>query len=149
MVEKFLADSMLARLARWLRLLGYDTLYDNNWPDWKLIKIAKEENRVLLTMDKALYRKGKKIGIKCFYVEGEDFKTKLINVILEFKLEYTFNPNASRCPKCNAPVLRINENSWRCSKCSQEYWMGRHWNTINKTLSEIRKVVEGGRYVND
>jgi len=41
MVEKFLADSMLARLARWLRLLGYDTLYDNNWPDWKLIKIDK------------------------------------------------------------------------------------------------------------
>ncbi|MGC8936370.1 MAG: DUF5615 family PIN-like protein, partial [Candidatus Methanomethylicaceae archaeon] len=57
---RFVADAMLGRLARWLRLLGYDTAYDQTLDDEKLIEIAKRENRILLTRDGKLFKRASK-----------------------------------------------------------------------------------------
>ena len=64
---KFLADSMLGKLARWLRMLGHDVTYNIQLNDNELLELAKKENRVLLTKDLELYKRAAAKGIDALY----------------------------------------------------------------------------------
>ena len=68
---KFLADSMLGKLARWLRMLGHDVTYNVELDDNVLLEVAKKENRVLLTRDLELYQRAIDKDLDAFYVEGK------------------------------------------------------------------------------
>ena len=68
---RFVADSMLGKLARWLRMLGQDVMYSTELNDSALIEVAKKENRVLLTKDLELYKRAIARGLDAFYVEGK------------------------------------------------------------------------------
>ncbi|MBM4140818.1 MAG: twitching motility protein PilT, partial [Nitrospira sp.] len=135
----FLADVMLGRLARWLRLLGFDTLYYNDISDNRLLRIAKEQGRLILTRDTRLI---KIKGIKDYLlIKANDSFSQLLEVIDTLKLTQ-FNL-LSRCVKCNGMLTRILDKNeikdsvpefvflhfnlfLRCSDCGKVYWEGTH-----------------------
>jgi uncharacterized protein with PIN domain len=151
---KFIADSMLGKLSRWLRILGYNVKYDTSLNDEQLIEIAKNERRTLLTRDFTLYKRALVKGIDTFLVEGENEAEKIAKVVKKHNLSLEVNINMSRCPKCNTRIKSITKESvigvipkstslhydtfWKCPKCGQIYWQGSHWKRIDKTLMKAK-----------
>ena len=74
---KFLADGMLGKLTRWLRMLGHDVTYDVQLNDNDLLELAKKENRVLLTKDLELYQRAVAKGMDALYFEGKSESERL------------------------------------------------------------------------
>lgn len=154
---KFVADSMLGNLVRWLRLLGYDTLYFRNIDDWKLLEVAKNDGRLLLTKDLTLHRKALKKGITSIYIESPNITEALALISRKLGIKLRFDGNNTRCPICNTlltiipkvealhlvppEVGRKYEVFWKCQKCLKVFWQGNHWNTIKKTLEEVNRLV--------
>lgn len=155
---KFIADGMLGKLARWLRMLGHDVKYSTELDDCKLVAVAKKEKRILLTRDLELYQQAIAKGIDSFYLEGETEEERLAELAKRFSIELAIDMAKSRCPKCNARVRpiakeevekRVEKNTfehygdfWECRKCGQIYWQGAHWVKIGKTLSSARKKID-------
>lgn len=140
--QKFIVDAMLGKLARWLRILGYDTFYFRGIEDWKIIKIAEETKRIIITRDKGLCIRARKKGLECFMVfPDEDLVDILAKLSLKYKIDLTADPNFSRCTECNGILEKIDDNKWRCTKCGKEYWKGSHWKTIEDTLIKAKSKV--------
>jgi uncharacterized protein with PIN domain len=149
---------MLGKLARWLRMLGHDVEYSNSLDDVQLLEMAKEERRVLLTRDFALYQHATARGVDAFYVEGQTEPERLAELALRFQIRLNIDMTTSRCPKCNTPVElaakeevagKVEDSTfdhygefWKCPKCGQIYWQGAHWNKIRKTLAEAEDILE-------
>jgi len=133
---RFVVDAMLGRLARWLRLLGYDTIYNKVFDDETLIKIAKNEDRILITRDEELFKKAIKENVKSFLIHSTD----LIKSISELNLCIDESLIGSRCTICNA-LLTIgpSSNTWKCPNCGKVYWYGSHWKDINKRIKLIKR----------
>lgn len=155
---KFIVDSMLGRLARWLRLLGCDTLYYPSIEDRRLIRIASEEDRALITRDTRLVRMR---GIKHFLLlhENDPFE-QLKKTITTFNLNpfelrkggFETRPY-SRCSLCNTfledatkeqakphvpeYVYNTSESFNQCPTCGKFYWKGTHPEKLRKKLMEI------------
>lgn len=145
---KFICDEMLGKLAKWLRIIGYDTKYAKGMDDEKIIEIALKEDRIVLTRDKMLSRK----AVKGFYIEEKELEKQIEKVIKKFKLDLEKNI-FSRCTVCNIPVAKIERNKvkgkvpesvwennkefWICPRCGRIYWMGSHWNNIRNRLKRL------------
>jgi len=155
---KFLADGMLGKLTRWLRMIGCDVKYFNDLDDEELIGISVKEDRVLLTRDIELFRRAILKGASAFFVEGRDEIEKLAEIGEHFNLNLEINVENSRCPKCNAKIhpvsksevkeripsatFRLYNEFWECPSCGQIYWQGSHWRKINRTLLEARRKMK-------
>jgi hypothetical protein len=155
---RFVADGMLGRLTRWLRLLGHDVKYSNTLEDRQLIAIAKEENRILITRDFQLFQQATVKGLETFYVEGQTEAEKLARLAKRFNIKLEADMATSRCPKCNTQVElvakekvaeKVEESTfkyysdfWTCPKCGQVYWQGAHWTKIRKTLEKANEMSE-------
>ncbi len=145
---RFVADEMLGSLARWLRLMGYDTEYAKDVEDTILLDIARDKGSRLLTRDKQLAERAGDIG---FYIESDDLDTQLRTVSAKFHLEP--DPERARCTVCNGELRMISreeaqghvpagalENNtvfYVCSGCGKFYWRGSHWKNITKRLEEV------------
>jgi len=155
---KFLADGMLGKLTRWLRMIGCDVKYFNDLDDKDLISISIKENRVLLTRDIELFRRAVSKGADAFLVEGRDEIEKLAEISKHFNVKLEVNVENSRCPKCNARIYPVSKSKvegkvppatfrfynkfWECPECGQIYWRGSHWKKINRTLVEARNKMK-------
>jgi uncharacterized protein with PIN domain len=153
---KFIADGMLGKLTRWLRMLGYNVKYSNRLDDSQLMAIAKKERRILLTRDLELYQQAIAKGVQAFFVNGQTEAEKLAKIAQKFGINLEINMATSRCPKCNAKVKPIPKENvkgkvedstfnfynefWECPKCSQIYWQGAHWKRIRKTLETAQEL---------
>ena len=149
MKVKFIADVHLGKLARLLRMLGFDTVYKNDFTLDELVKISDEENRILLSRNASLL---KTHPDKCFIVSDEDPLVQLKQVIQHFGLNDRFQP-FSRCIVCNgilesvskeniAYLLQKNTASyftefWQCKDCQRIYWKGSHYDRMLKTIENI------------
>ncbi|MDI6890595.1 MAG: Mut7-C RNAse domain-containing protein [Thermodesulfovibrionales bacterium] len=147
---RFIADAMLGRLARWLRLLGFDTLYYPDISDIRLLRVAKEQGRLILTRDTRLI---KIRGIKDYLlIRANDSFQQLLEVIHALKLK-DFNP-LSRCVICNGKLSRLLDKTeikdsvpdfvflnfhifQRCSDCGKIYWEGTHPRMFREKLTEV------------
>lgn len=141
---KFLADVMLGKLGRWLRMFGYDTFIARvEQPDNELLRIADKEKRIILTRDKSIKREG-----ITYYVKSKNLEDQLKDIVSHFKLEINF-PKETRCPICNGLLGRVergpegletleSEMFWKCEDCGKYYWKGSHWNKILKTIEKVR-----------
>lgn len=143
---------MLGRLARWMRFLGFDTLYYPDISDSKLIRVAREQERFILTRDTRIVQIK---GVKDYLlVNADDPFKQLLEVIDTLKLKH-FNP-LSRCVKCNGLLTRIlNKPEIRnsvpefvflnfdvflkCSDCGKIYWEGTHPKKFREKLIEVLK----------
>ena len=151
---RFIVDSMLGSLARWLRMIGYDTLYAKGWHDSRILEEAAATGRIVVTRDRGLYRRALRRGLKAALVT-EDLVYSLALLSLKFGVELDIDPSRSRCPLCNAPLRPASKNEvrgripprvyesydefWICTSCGQVYWRGGHWRGIRETLEEARK----------
>jgi len=150
---RFIADMMLGRLARWLRLYGYDTLYGIE-DDGEIIRVALREGRVILTRDSGLAERAGKLGAEAFLLssnslEGQVEELKRLGV--EFRELFPAN---ARCPKCNGPIRPVSKEEIRdqvpptvyekydefyvCTNCGQIYWPGRQWEEMVKIDRKLR-----------
>ena len=155
---KFIADGMLGKLTRWLRILGHNVKYSNKLDDNQLLTIAKKERRILLTRDLELYQQATAKGVNAFYFEGTDEAERLAQLAKRFGIKLEVDMTISRCPKCNTRVKPIEKEKiadkvekstftyynefWQCPKCEQIYWQGAHWTRIRKTLEQAKEKLE-------
>lgn len=142
---KLLADGMLGRLAKWLRLQGYDTAYDNEASDPQLARRARAEGRVLLTRDHELATRR---GLRTLLIHSENLEEQLQEV--RRALGPPPEPPLTRCAVCNATldrvspaevadrvppfVLRTQTSFHRCTGCERVYWPGSHVQKMEELL---------------
>lgn len=139
---------MLGSLARWLRIAGYDSTYFRNMDDDLLLDEAKDSSRLLLTRDRELYQRSRKLGLRSVFLESEAVQDQLSQLRRELGLGML--AKNSRCPRCNGllketpkadvrdlvPDESFNafDEFWVCGDCSRAYWKGSHWEKIRETL---------------
>jgi len=153
---KFIADSMLGRLAKWLRLLGNDTLYYPTIEDSRLLRIAREEGRILLTRDSRLVKV--RDVPRYLLIEENDLFRQLKAVIRKFNLPVQScldSPEnfSTRCSLCNSPtdaasredarghvpeyVLSSHSKFRYCPSCRKYYWKGTHIEKMRERLTKL------------
>jgi len=155
---RFLVDGMLGGLARWLRILGQDVRYDASTKDNELLRIAYEENMVLLTRDEELYQRAIARKIPSGLVLGETEEERLAQIASTFGLHLDVDMAETKCPECGSNLketpkadvadevpktsLELYDRFWRCANqnCEKVYWVGSHWDRIRQTLEEARKL---------
>lgn len=158
---RFILDSMLGDIARWLRMLGHDTLYSKNYEDWKILRIAEKEDRVIVTRDSGLFRRARMKGLKAVLVEPGRTEDVIAEIALRTGIDLRFDPSRTRCPYCNtqlvvipkaealsflpAKVVSTYDKFWKCPKCNRIYWQGTHWKTIREVLEKANQIVESRR----
>lgn len=154
---RFIADAMLGRLARWLRLLGYDTLYYSEIEDSTLLRIAREQKRILLTRDTSLVKV--KEPVRILLIESNAPFDQLKEVVSKLNLPLPLKIDrglSSRCSICNTPIKEISKEEVRdrvpeyvfmtvqrflsCSTCGRVYWHGTHQEKMREKLREIFKL---------
>ena len=152
---KFLADGMLGKLARWLRMLGQDVIYSVQFDDAQLLELAKKEQRVLLTRDFELYKRAIARGIDAYYVEGKSESDRLAEIAKRYGVPLVIDMEKSHCPVCNSMLKampkeqlsgELEKNTftyydkfWKCPNCGQVYWQGAHWKQITNTLTQAQQ----------
>jgi len=108
-IIKFICDAMLGRTARFLRLFGYDTLYNTTYSDPELLQIAANENRVLLTRDFELHQKAMKSGIQSILLPEKTLINRFISISLKMNLNLELDSSISRCASCNVKIRPITK----------------------------------------
>ncbi len=154
----FIADVNVGRLARRLRMLGYNTLFNNGADDNELIRNALREGRILLTRDTGIMARrvvttGK---VKALLVESDDVTEQLWQVVRALNLEPESEP-FSICIECNVPlvprgkeevrglvpphVFRNHEQFVQCPVCRRVFWRGTHWEKMMAEIENLRNKV--------
>ncbi len=151
---KFIVDVNVGRLAKWLRALGYDTLFIKDADDDTLIRIGLSQGRVVLTRDtQILARRVVTIGqLKAILIEDDNVLGQLKQVVDALDLD-SLNQRFSLCLLCNEPlapvpreevraevppyVLQTQSTFCRCPSCRKVYWQGTHW---QRMVAELERV---------
>jgi uncharacterized protein with PIN domain len=151
---KFIVDSNVGRLARWLRIAGFDTVFINDLDDNRLVRLALSEGRVLLTKDtQILKRRVATTGrLKVILIESEEVKAQLRQVVKMLKLAEKIKP-FTLCLECNQPlvpkdkeevkdlvppyVFETQTQYMECPACHRVYWRGTHWQGMSRELEKI------------
>ena len=150
----FFADAMLGRLARWLRILGYDTAYEKVNADEPLISRVLTEQRWLLTRDRDLVQR-KLLRGRHMLIASDHLPEQLQQLRSELHLDLDLNEKtASRCASCNnilkpiphekatstvpAYVASSHPRFMQCPNCRRIYWPGTHWTHVLARLQELR-----------
>ena len=149
---RFAADGHLGQLARFLRMLGYDTFYDNEIDDEVLAAISYDENRILLTRDRGLLMR-KSIRFGCLVRYREPIQ-QLQQVVHRYGLMALTSP-FSRCMVCNGclssvpkekvldelePKTKKYFNAFKqCDSCGKIYWAGSHRQHMGRFIEDLHK----------
>ena len=136
---RFVLDVHLGKLAIYLRLLGFDGLYQNNYSDQQLAALSHRDRRILLTQDRALLKRS--VILYGYCVRASDPMQQLDEILKRFKLFDAIAP-FRRCLRCNGPLQPVAKaaicdrlepltkqyyNEFRiCPDCDQIYWKGSH-----------------------
>lgn len=151
----FVCDVHLGRLAKYLRMLGFDTLYSNLYKDEQLIRISNAQNRILLSRDRQLIQD--KHVTRRYLISHADPEEQIREIISYFDLKNNIAP-MTRCLKCNGlvrpvakeavrpqvdkPVFERNEEFCECMECGKLYWKGSHYDAM---MQWIRKVLDSDK----
>ena len=153
MRARFIVDTNVGKLARWLRMLGYDTLFINDIDDEELIAIGLREKRVLLTKDtQIMLRRVVTSGrLNSLLIEYDNPKDQLRQVARTLNLDQ--ERKFTRCLECNellvprskgevqdlVPpyVFKTQSNYYQCPTCHRVYWRATHWQRMNRELEAI------------
>ena len=131
----FLCDAMLAKLAVWLRIFGYDCeLASDEESDDEILERVKIEGRIILTRDKALAR-----DKRCVLIPYDDPKKQMEFVKKRFNLVIPNEPVFRFCSRCNGRLVK-DGSKWRCVDCGQEYWKGSHWRRISAFAQHLNNT---------
>lgn len=151
---RFVLDTHLGRLARYLRMLGFDTRYQNDFDDPTLERLSVAEERILLTQDVGLLKRSS--ITHGYFVRGSDPLEQLIEIAAEFDLLESATP-FRRCLRCNGelhsvvkhqiehlllPRTRAEFNEfYRCEKCGTIYWKGSHYDRMIQIINDVKSAM--------
>ena len=146
----FLCDGMLGRLARWLRLLGYDAIYFNTPFKKEFIEKARAEERIILSK---CIRLDEVKRAKVFIIHTESIIEQLKEVIKGLRLKLDDRAFFSRCSFCNLPLKKIEGEKIKekvpssiyrtmakftaCNNCQRIFWQGSHWQRMKEKLERL------------
>lgn len=147
---RFVLDVHLGKLARLLRLLGFDTLYRNDYEDAEIVAIAGAEQRIVLTRDVGLLKH--KAVTHGYWVRATEPLAQAREVIARFDLADHVSPYR-RCLRCNGELKRVDkaavisqvpphvaeeQNAYlRCTGCGRVYWRGSHFHRLEARIAEM------------
>ena len=152
---RFLLDVHLGRLARLLRLLGFDSLYANSATDPWLAHTSRAEHRILLTRDRGLLKRSEVTHGYC--VRSAHAQEQLAEVVARFDLARAVRP-FTRCLPCNGVlepvettavaqslpplVLTRHHQFWRCRECRRVFWKGSHYAHLARMVADVAARAE-------
>jgi len=147
---RFFADAQLGRLTRYLRLLGFDTLYENRIDDADLVQKATAGQRIILSRDRALLMR-RDVSHGC-HIRNDNPMEQLAQVIRRCDLSRVSRP-FTRCMECNGPIEAVSKQDvaatlepetlacfeafWRCGDCGQIYWKGSHYERLQRLVTAV------------
>ena len=156
---RFVVDVNVGRLARWLRVMGYDTLFFREGDDNDLVRIALKESRVVVTRDSAFALRWvvKQGMMKVVQIRDDHLDGQLKQLIQDLKLDS--DGEFSRCVECNQPlipaarerledrvppyVFQHQRKFMECPECTRLYWRGTHWARMTERLKRVYQEAEG------
>jgi len=157
----FIADGMLGSLARKLRILGFDVVYDVNLSDSSIIELGHKSGRIILTADQELFNTCSRTGLRAvklgYYDDVEDMAILVENMKIALD---DLTPDESRCPLCNGElhesktrqlleiprrIREAHETVYLCSRCGKAYWQGSHWKKLQDFVVRVRQRVNSIR----
>ena len=148
---RFIVDQNVGKLARWLRMMGYDTRLFRGQDDGQMITIARKETRVILTRDTQIMKRRVVSGgqIKAVLLSDDAPERQMHQVITTLGLNPRFRP-FTICLECNQPleerspqqvkdlvppyVFRTQHQYLACPACRRVYWQGTHWQAMTERL---------------
>ena len=158
-MKTFIVDAMLGKLATWLRLTGHDAFYSTVIHDDELLRIAQEQQRVLLTSDALLSRRAEDAGIEFMLVRGT-VNEEVASVFLRFGIKPEADPSKSRCTKCNGVLTHLTGREkerieglvpdqtyrhytefWLCEYCKSVFFQGGQWSNIEAYMDRIGQLM--------
>jgi uncharacterized protein with PIN domain len=147
----FVLDAHLGKLAAFLRMTGFDTLYRSCYTDPELAAISRGERRILLTRDVGLLKRGE--VTHGYFVRETDARRQLAEVVRRFDLRRLVSP-FTRCMRCNHPLesvgkdqvrpvlpprtAEIHDEFQRCSRCGRVYWKGGHHRRMQELIRQLQ-----------
>ncbi|MEL7833559.1 Mut7-C RNAse domain-containing protein [Fodinibius sp. N2] len=153
--NRFLADTNLGKLARYLRMAGFDTAYSKGQSDREIIGQMLEEKRALLSRDRKLLMH--KIINHGYLPRSDDPVQQLQEVVRRYNLSNSVTP-FSRCPNCNTKLQRVSKEEIidhlepltkqhfdtfsQCANCKKIYWAGSHRHRLDKRIKELLGIKE-------
>ena len=150
---RFVVDINVGRLAKWLRVMGYDTVFPREGGDNDLVRIALREDRVLVTRDAgfSLRRAVRQGQMRVVRIMDDDLRGQLSQLVRELKLD--LKGGFSRCVCCNellhpaamenvagrVPpyVYQNHQDFMECPQCRRLYWRGTHWSSMISQLDQV------------
>ncbi len=159
MIPIFAAEKTLGKLAKWLRLLGFDTLYEPKIATEEFIK-KLESDIILLTRTQRIREKF--LGCKSIFIKSDHWTAQLKQIITELNLTADQTRPFSRCLHCNEPIVSADKDAlWgkvpdyifetqdhfrRCPKCDRTYWPGTH---TKRSMQKIQQLFDACSSEND
>ena len=147
---RFVADTHLGRLAAYLRMLGFDTLYQNDYANEDLARLSAGEDRILLTRDRGLLMRT--AVTRGWYVRATEPALQLVELIQRFGLARAITP-FRRCMHCNAVLRPIPKETisdrllpqtrehfdefYNCPQCGRIYWKGSHYRRMRHFIDSV------------
>ena len=150
----FIVDAMLGNLAKKLRVLGYDSKYFSSIEDDKIISIAKNEKRIILTKDEQLTKIAEKQSASFVLIRGNDELEQIVQINAKIKLDrFVVDTNNSHCIACNGKlqsiekfriigkipegILEREQEFWMCDSCKKVYWEGTHFQKLQEFATKL------------
>ena len=150
-VTRFLLDAHLGRLARLLRMLGFDSAYDAGYESTRAIEIATGENRIILTRDRQLLKNAR--ITRGYWVRATEPREQIEEVVARLDLRSQFAP-FTRCMECNGEIVDRTDTEvanrvpprararaeafHQCAECGKIYWEGTHVERMRRLIEELR-----------
>lgn len=156
-VPRFILDVGLGRLVGFLRMLGFDSLWRNDYADDVLARLSHDEDRTLLTRDIGVLKRGE--VVRGYFPRATDPAEQLVEVVRRFSLTSRMRP-FSRCLACNGPLSSAEPDDVRdrvpegvterhsrfqqCAECQRVYWAGTHQQRMQALVDKLRELEDAG-----
>lgn len=153
---RLMVDAMLGKLARWLRLAGYDAAYWREGTDETLMAVAREQGRLIVTKDHGLA--GRR-GVRALLIQADDLDAQIREARTALAGRGPIPQRFTRCAECNSPLVNLSHADaealaptyvWhtqsefrRCVGCGRVYWKGTHWPAVQGRLAGAAPAQEG------
>ncbi len=153
---KFIVDHNVGKLTKWLRMMGYDTLFFDGEDDWLMVRAALAEDRIILTRDTQVMKRGvvTKGRIRAILIQSEEPEQQIRQVVETLDLDCQSNL-FTICLECNQPleertnqqvqgrvppyVFQTQNYYMECPACHRIYWRGTHWRAMTEQVKKFVK----------
>lgn len=152
-MDRFIVDVMLGKLAKWLRIFGFDSIYSSKMTDNEIIYLSRKENRIVITRDKELFNRLEP-NLRVFINSDKPLNQFVqLKSLLNLKIDKSLI--LSRCSLCNSELILVNKELAKdkvppfiynrhnifkyCRTCDKFYWQGSHIDRIFNLISKVEK----------